>query len=344
MQVDIPYETLAQELRLKGEKGKLKWLTGLYADKMEKTGGYSMTTVATGTVKETNSDTEEQTIGIFGHLTYQLTDRFSATFGLRYDDDHREIRHYGKDVYEEADYSAFSPKFALQYKINNQITTYATVAKGYKSGGFYIFAAEGYPTDYDQETLWNYEIGVKSVLMDNRLMLNAAAYYMDITDMQVSTLVDVGLGYISNAGSAHSMGFELEGNYIFNDNFSAFANLGICESKYDEYSDAIGDYDGNYNINAPNYTYAVGLKFRGGGGFFASATVNGYGKTYVDKENQYENDAYELVKAKIGYEWEYLDFYVYGNNIFDKEYDRMESRYAYLSDPGEFGVRLTWRF
>ena len=105
-----------------------------------------------------------------------------------------------------------------------------------------------------------------------------------------------------------------------------------------------GDYGGNYNPYAPVYTYAVGLKFRGGGGFYASANVTGYGKSYLDKANQYEYDAYELVNAKIGYEWEHVDFYVYGNSIFDKEYDMLQSTYAYLSDPGEFGVRLTWRF
>ncbi|WP_320044375.1 TonB-dependent receptor domain-containing protein [uncultured Desulfobacter sp.] len=279
-------------------------------------------------------------------MTYQFTDRFSATFGLRYDDDHREIRDYHLDVYEEADYSAFSPKFALQYKINNQISTYATVAKGYKSGGFYAGTASGYPIDYDQETLWNYEIGIKSVWMDNRLMLNVAAYYMDISDMQVLTMIDSDLGYISNAAGASSMGLELEGNYIINKNFSAFANFSVGESTFDNFSDADGDYDGNYNPYAPVYTYAVGLKFRGGGGFFAGINVTGYGKSYLDKANQYEHDAYELVNAKIGYEWEHVDFYVYGNNIFDKEYnlEGVSGYYVMLSDPGEFGVRLTWRF
>ena len=347
IKVDMPYETWAQELRLNGEKGKLKWLAGLYADKFEKSGGFSTTFVKTGFKYENYTDINENTIGIFGHLDYQLTDRFSVTFGLRYDDDHKENDDHVNDEYVEADYSAFSPKFALQYKINNQITTYATVAKGYKSGGFYMFAADGYPSNYDQETLWSYEVGVKSVLMDNRLMLNAAVYYMDHSDMQVLTTIDGDLGYVSNAASATSMGFELEGNFIINKNFSAFANLGISDSKFDEFSDAKGVYDNNDKTYAPHYTYAIGLKYRGDGGFYAGADVTGYGKSYLDNANESELHAYELVNVKIGYEWEHVDFYIYGKNILDKEYYQVlatQGSTVSFSDPREVGARLTYRF
>lgn len=342
--IDMPYKSWAQELRINGEKGKLKWLAGLYADKFKKSGGFSRTFITKGFTYENYSDINQNTIGIFGHVDYQLTDRFSATFGLRYDDDHKEIDDFSNDEYDEADYSAFSPKFALQYKLNDQVTTYATVAKGYKSGGFYMFAADGYPTDYDQEILWNYEVGIKSVLMDNRLMLNAAVYYMDHSDMQALTTIEGGLGYISNAASATSIGLELDSNFIINKNFSAFANLGISDSKFDEFSDAKGVYDDNDKTYAPHYTYAVGLKYRGNGGLYASVDVTGYGKSYLDNANKYEMDAYELLNAKIGYEWEHVDFYIYGKNILDEEYYQEAEKWVTLSDPGEFGVRLTWRF
>nr|WP_320191227.1 hypothetical protein [uncultured Desulfobacter sp.] len=55
-------------------------------------------------------------------------------------------------------------------------------------------------------------------------------------------------------------------------------------------------------------------------------------------------DAYELVNAKIGYEWEHVDFYIYGKNILDEEHYPKAEKWVTLSDPGEFGVRLTWRF
>lgn len=344
MKIDIPYETWTQELRLNGETGKMKWLAGFYADKFEKTGGFSLVSNSPSFVFANNSNIDENTIGIFGHVDYQLTDRLSAVFGLRYDDDHKEIDDYTNDEYEEADYSSFSPKFALRYEINTRIMAYATAAKGYKSGGFYMFAADGYPTNYDQETLWNYEIGIKSVLMDNRLMLNAAAYYMDHSDMQVLTKISGRLGYISNAASATSMGFELESTFVINKNFSAFANLGLSDSTFDEFSDAEGTYDGNDKTYAPHYTYAVGLKYRGDGGFYTSADVTGYGKSYLDNANEYEQGAYNLVNAKVGYEWEHIDFYIYGKNIFDEEYHRKEATYIYLSELGEFGARLNWRF
>ncbi len=343
MKIDMPYETWAEELRVNGEEGKLKWLVGFYADKFEKSGGFDV--IFSGNTFGNYTDINENTIGIFGHVDYRFTDRLSATFGLRYDNDHKENDDHSNGKYEEADYSAISPKFALQYKINERVETYVTVAKGYKSGGFYMFAAPGYPSKYDQETLWSYEIGVKSFLMDSRLMLNAAAYYIDHSDMQVLTILDGGgLGYVSNAASATSMGIELESNFIINKNLSVFANLGLNDSKFDEFSDAVGVYDDNDKPYAPHYSYAVGLKYRGFGGFYASADLTGYGKSYLDNANKSELHAYELVNAKIGYEWEHIDFYIYGKNILDKEYNQAQGSMVSFSDPRELGVRLIYRF
>ncbi len=293
-----------------------------------------------------NSDLDDKSIGVFGHFDYQLTDKLSVSLGLRYDDDHKEIKDYFQNMYEEEDYSSLSPKLAAEYKISDQISTYAVVSKGYKSGGFYPSVPVGYPNSYDQETLWNYEIGAKSLWLDDRLMVNGSVYYMPLSDMQVLTSLSSRQGYMSNAASATSMGFEFESNFTINKNVSAFANFGFNETKFDSFKDALGNYDGNYNPHAPKYTYAIGVTFRGLGGFYASANMTGYGKSYLDKVNKYEYGAYELINAKIGYEWENFDFYVYGKNIFDQEYDMVGygGYYIMLSDPGEFGMRLTWRF
>jgi iron complex outermembrane receptor protein len=70
---------------------------------------------------------------------------------------------------------------------------------------------------------------------------------------------------------------------------------------------------------------------------------------YFDKANQYSRDPYEIVNVKIGYETEHehFDFYLYGKNIFDKEYNSdgyYDGYYTIYSDPGEIGVGLTYRF
>ena len=116
---------------------------------------------------------------------------------------------------------------------------------------------------------------------------------------------------------------------------------------FDEYKDALGDYEGNHNPYAPDYTFNIGAQYRHATGMYARIDLVGYGKMYFDRENEYSRDPYELVNAKIGYESEHYDVYLYGKNIFDTEYDS-EGCYGgnliVYSDPREIGIQLTYRF
>nr|WP_320045589.1 TonB-dependent receptor [uncultured Desulfobacter sp.] len=246
---------------------------------------------------------------MFSHMTYSINDRFSLSGGVRFDKDDKELSIAAENLNLDKSYSEISPKISAEYKINPNVMAYGTVAKGYKSGGFYSLAAEGYPRDYDKETLWNYEIGVKSSLLNNTLLLNISAYYMDISDMQVLTGVDPFNGYISNAASASSKGFELEAQYKLTPELRLFLSAGYNISKFDDFSDANGDYENNYNPYAPIYNYSVGGQYRSHMGFFARVNFTGYGKMYLDKANEYEKDAYFLLHGKIGYETEHFDIY-----------------------------------
>lgn len=81
-------------------------------------------------------------------------------------------------------------------------------------------------------------------------------------------------------------------------------------------------------------------------GYYARADINGYGKMYFDKANKYERKAFNLVNAKLGYEQEDFDIYLYAKNLFDKNYDS-EGVYGYYtiySQPREIGIQLAYRF
>lgn len=342
----MPYETWSEELRLSGEHNNLKWLFGVYGDKMEKTGGYNVSSINPMFRGSFMSDLDEQTLGIFTHFNYLVSEKISAVLGLRYDWDEREVKDYTYKVFEDAGYSCFSPKMAVQYKANKNFTAYMSVSKGYKSGGFYIFAAPGYSKKYEQETLWNYEVGAKTLWLDGKLMLNTALFYMDISDMQVVTQVNAKYGYVSNAASATSAGMEFEGKLLVSENLSLFANFGFTDSKFDSFIDSFGDYKDNHTTFSPEYNYSVGFKYRGTRGFFLGGDIRGYGKSYLDKANKYSQGEYTLINLKTGYEWDNIDFYIYGKNIFDEKYDMKgySGSLNMLSDPGEIGVRLAWRF
>jgi len=340
---DSTYENLTQELRLNWKKEKFNLLSGLYVDK----GDYNIvhsSNYGNGLIW-TKQNADDFSLGIFSHITYLINDKLSLSGGLRFDKDTRELSEDAKHIDLDNSYSEISPKIAVEYKITPDVMTYATIAKGYKSGGFYMFAPEGL-YKYDKETLWNYEMGVKSALLNNSLLFNMSVYYMDISDMQVHTAISDRQGYISNAASASSQGAELEMQYKLTPEIRLFMSAGYNATKFDKFRDYKGDYEDNYSPFAPAYNYSVGGQYRSHAGYFARLDLTGYGKMYLDKANEYEKSAYSLVNGKIGYETEHFDIYLYGKNIFDVKYD--DKGYygfvTYLSDPREFGIQVTYRF
>jgi len=345
--VDAPYTTTSQEFKLNVTENNFNYLVGLYGDKQEKTGGYRMDSLfyPPAYIGQFNTNLDSKSYGIFTHANYNINNKFAVSAGIRYDKDKKSIDdlRYGLNLNDE--FSAISPKIAFKYKQENSMT-YFTIAKGYKSGGFYQFSPTGKQA-FDKETLWNYELGTKTSLLDNKLHLNASIFYMDISDMQVLTAVNTTQGYISNAASATSKGIELDMNYTINNEFSIFSTLGYNSVKLDKFSDSKGDYARNYNPYAPKYNFNLGVQYRSEKGFFARAGINGYGDMYLDKANNFKKDAYNLVNAKLGYETENYGIYVYGNNIFDKNHDTVgyyDGMYTMLYPGREIGVKLTYRF
>ncbi|WP_321417565.1 TonB-dependent receptor [uncultured Desulfobacter sp.] len=344
---DDKYENLSQEFRLSSTYNNLTWLVGLNINKDDNK-LYSLTEKETGYYPSVNTTLDIESVGIFSHLNYKINNQLSISGGLRYDND--DIKYEDKndsDNNTDASFSELSPKISLEYKVNNNTMTYATVAKGYKTGGVYPYAPDGYSKAYDKETLWSYEIGTKNSFLDNTLILNSSIYYMSISDLQVVNLIASTTNYYkNNAAEATSKGIEFDLSYKATDNLEIFAAFGYNETTFDKYKDAGGDYSGNTNVNAPKYNYSIGTQYRAGNGCYARADLNGYGKMYLDKENTFARDAYMLVNAKIGYEAESFDIYLYADNLFDKRYD-MVGYYTYYkrySPPREVGVQLAYRF
>ena len=155
------------------------------------------------------------------------------------------------------------------------------------------------------------------------------------------------ISWITNAAEATSQGIELEIAAKVTDNLSLMGGLGYTDCAFDTFSDANGNYEGNQNPFAPEYTFNLGAQYRHADGFYARADLIGYGEMFLDKANQYSRDAYQIVNAKIGYEAENFDIYLYGKNIFDEVYDAegyYGGVYVVYSDPGEYGLQLTYRF
>ena len=339
------YDKYTQELRLSNNSDIFKWVTGVYADKekVDETSNY----ILSNGKSPYDPKIDGNSLGAFIHTDYTINDKLSFISGARYDKVNTEHKQSGTKL--DLSESEISPKISFKYQQNQNDMYYATISKGFRTGGFSHHSLHGYSREYKKETLWNYEIGAKNSFFDNRVIVNSSIFYMNIDDKQarIYPIAGVNQFYVDNAAKATSKGFETSFNAMLTDNLKLFGSYGYTNSTFDEYNNGRVDYSGKKTAFAPEYNYNIGIQYRGEQGYFAKADLNGYGKTYFDNANKYNRDPYNLVNAKIGYEAENYDIYLYGKNIFNKEHNTVGAwggGGVLYSKPREIGVQLAYRF
>ncbi len=189
----------------------------------------------------------DRNIGVFGEITYPITDQLKATVGARYTYESKEgvssdLRsspsNFGNPTlnaifasiftprpYADIGYShswdAFTPKFNLAYQPQPNYLLYGTIARGFKSGGYDTSGAGlttppimeelAFAHPFAPETVWSYEVGQKWSALQHRLQLNTSLYLARYQNLQVQQLViATGQQQTTNAGSAQAAGVELE--------------------------------------------------------------------------------------------------------------------------------------
>lgn len=109
-----------------------------------------------------------------------------------------------------------TPKFSVSYEAAPELFTYATVSQGFRPGGFNPAGVQGIvgiPPYFDNDTLWNYEVGAKTTLLDRRLSIDGSLYRLDWDHIQTDARVlggNMQTSYTTNAGAARVIGVELE--------------------------------------------------------------------------------------------------------------------------------------
>lgn len=344
---DEEFDTTSQEFRLEKNIDKAKLVTGIYLDKEDNYSylKYLSPLDPTGATSQAK-DLESKTLGVFGNIIYPIDEKWTVNGGIRYDKEEKDLTISDANIYIEEDWSNVSPKLSLQYNLNKDSMAYTTIAKGYRSGGFNPYTT-GKQT-FDEESLISYEIGYKSMLLDNKIKFNSAIYYMDIDDMQVLEIAPLTNQYYTvNAAKGTSKGIELDLEALLSDEITLFSSVGFNKTTFDEFVNNEGDHSGNYNTFAPKYNFNIGAQYRNEKGYYARADINGYGKTYFDNTNTYYQKAYTLVNTKIGYERDDFDLYLYADNLFDKEHHATNTLADTVTvyNPGrEIGIQLNYRF
>jgi outer membrane receptor protein involved in Fe transport len=187
-------------------------------------------------------------LGLFLQSSWQLSEQLSATLGLRYTRDEKELSFAryrdgvvgwpGGDslgdfaVERSRTDSDVTPSFNLQWQPNDDVMLYVTLAQGFKSGGFDFETAK----EFEEETVDAIELGVKSTLRDGSLELNAALFRSEFTDLQTAAWV-IDHFETGNAGKSLTQGLEVDFRWQLSAAVNLSGSLALLDAKFDEFRD-----------------------------------------------------------------------------------------------------------
>lgn len=203
------------------------------------------------------------------HLTvglHQSQDRHKATFSRATQVGNGPIIDVPGVGDGDRKFNNFSPSFVISYDVADDVNLYAKAVKAYKTGGYNIRASSiaNFNQGFDSETLWSYEVGLKSQMLDNRLRLNVAGFIAKYSDIQINVQSDptnIRITDVLNAGKATIKGVEADLTLAPTDNLRVAVNYGYIDPRYDEIMNVNGnDVSYLYRFTqTPKHTIAVDL-------------------------------------------------------------------------------------
>ena len=237
-----------------------------------------------------------------------------------------------------ADFDAWLPKLGATYHVNHDISASLVFQRGYRSGGVGTNIARSRIYTYDPEYTDNYELSLRSVLMDGKLVFNANAFLLEWKDQQVSQQLSSATFDTEtvNAGESEVKGFETEIFYYPNNSLTLTAGLGLAKSKFTDFGDATG----RSFADTPEWTANIAANYSFDNGVYLNVNANyaDEGYAYLEPSKSLsaakyalnadpKNDARLLVNAQLGYAWDNYSVKLDARNLLDEDYIN-----AYFSD------------
>jgi len=277
------YTQRSHELRLTKEDDVFNWQVGLYAWDAE---GFTFNRAAVfggpaagGTLLNDRNWAGSTSYSVFGESDYRFADDWVVTTGFRYISEEKTLEKYVDDgvggilippgTRSERTDDDWIWRFGLRHEFSSSLMGYFTYSTGFRSGGFSPRAStlDILRRGQSPETLKSYELGVKSELFGNRLMLNGAMFHMKYEDMQIETSIPGGpagnqQGF-DNVGEATINGLEIDFVALLSTNWRLSGNAGWLDAKHDDFhTDLFGvgtpqDFTYLKLRRAPELTYSV---------------------------------------------------------------------------------------
>jgi len=279
-------ETMVHELQIQGDSldSRLIWQAGLYYEKSEPGEPYgaqspallscdqeSITSadpedfrcndiISFGALQNTPAGVDYSNQAVYAQGTYDLSDYFSVTAGLRYTDDETEAEvsetiyyfsptipgqyvPYSRTLFEQRTPETQSDEvtwlLGLDYKPTDAMLIYGKYSRGYRQGSVNVGGSAGADV-HDPEKVDTYEVGFKNTWVGSMpATLNVAAFYNDFTDQQLQfgyfKPTGVGTTAVVNAGASTIWGVEFDGSLQLTDNFILNASYAYLNTNVDDF-------------------------------------------------------------------------------------------------------------
>lgn len=380
-------DIFSQELSLAGQWGEnLDWFVGVY--------GFSENHVQDRIYQLPDVDAfpagifidaqiqslDRKGVAVFADVAWHPTPKLELGAGLRYSDESVDsdvtldftlpgiitIVDSGTDSVSD---SEISPTATLRYSFTPSLTSYARYARGYRAGGFPLAPASASTNiSFGAEVSDNYEVGLKGYLFDNKVSFDFAAFRIDISDQQLSTIVflnddpNLPVASVGNAGESRSEGFEANISLTATENLLLSANFGKTDATYTDYIDTVGaDRSGERFPFVPeemaqisaSYTIPAGNlgDFELFAGYrYVGDILSGSG---VDVDIQFDVDSYDIIDLRaslIRDNWR-IDAFI--DNVSDEFIETRVFNAFFYAEPRPFsivlpprraGLRFTYEF
>lgn len=358
----------SQELRLDSKEKQEalgfidRWTVGLHHHKLDEFSDINYRDeFALGVA---TSDYETESVSYFTQIAHDLSNSTRFILGLRYEYHEVDFNsivtedYFGSlntgtpDVSKNS--SVWGGKITLERDVNNEQMLFASVTKGYKVGGANsgAFILPTDPTTYDDETLWNYELGLRSKWLSGKASSQITLFHLKREDAQLRDSAGAGgffRYFTSNQGKAQHTGLEAESTWYITGNWTAKSSLGVLDTKLNK--------SGRDLSNSPDLTYSARLDYLPPLGIFAALELVGSDEYYVSNSHNEKRGSTLVVNSSIGYQFDNWTITLWAKNLLNRKYEERvflfdnydpdglgEQRYESFASPRTFGVTANYKW
>lgn len=261
------HDQWSQEFKLDGQAfdGRLTYVAGVYylaEDNATDLGTASATATTFRVSGDRTMWNTLETYAVYAQGDYELTPSITATFGLRYTHEEKELRVQtnpggagpvlttdlvrAAGIPTERSAEFWTPRFALAWQVNPNLMFYGSITNGAKSGGWNGRAlANNLFLPFDAEKVWAKEIGMRGEFFDRTLRLNVTLFDSTTEDVQISSgyydANNVRILTTTNPADMDNTGGEIEAIWFPTPNFSLTAAVSFQDAEFTNVNNVVVD-------------------------------------------------------------------------------------------------------